>query len=192
MKTQDTINLENALFADTVEKRTFGVPEVTIGWYGKKRVDFMKTNTKAIIWCYEIKVTKSDFHSEHGHNFEGHYNYYVMTPDLYKEVKKEIPPHVGVLVGENLKPMKRARYCKLTKEKQFNMIMYLLRSMSREVKKTWNSKSVENQQKMRRTIEYYKRLSNSYKQDIITLNKELKDAKKEVINCQTRHSLKRL
>ena len=80
----------------TVEKRTFGCPEVTIGWYGKKRVDFMMTNTRGIVWCYEIKVSKSDFHSKHGYIFEGHYNYYVMTLELYEKVKDEIPDGVGV------------------------------------------------------------------------------------------------
>ena len=57
MKTPETIKLEKALMKSTELRRTFGVPEVTIGWYGKQRVDFMETNTRAIIRCYEIKVT---------------------------------------------------------------------------------------------------------------------------------------
>ena len=97
-KRAETLELENALMAKTIEFRTFGCPEVTIGWFGRKRVDFMQTNTRGLIWCYEIKVSVSDFHSKHGHNFMGHYNYYVMTPELYEEVKDEIPDGVGVLV----------------------------------------------------------------------------------------------
>ena len=45
--------------------------------------------------CFEIKVTKSDFHSKHGHNFVGNLNYYVMPYQLYKEVKDEIPEGIG-------------------------------------------------------------------------------------------------
>lgn len=53
------------------------------------------------IICFEIKVTKSDFHSQHGHNFVGNLNYYVMPLDLYKEVKDEIPEHIGVVTYNN-------------------------------------------------------------------------------------------
>ena len=65
IKTSETVKLENALMRMTQGKRSFGCPEVTIGWYGKKRVDFMETTTRGFIKCYEIKVTKSDFHSTH-------------------------------------------------------------------------------------------------------------------------------
>lgn len=56
----------------------------------------MKEEVCAII-CFEIKVTKSDFHSKHGHNFIGNLNYYVMPYTLYKEVENEIPENIGVI-----------------------------------------------------------------------------------------------
>ena len=49
MKTEETLRLEQALIKKTIEFRTFGCPEVTIGWYGKKRVDFMQTNTRGAV-----------------------------------------------------------------------------------------------------------------------------------------------
>ena len=157
-KRAETLELENALMAKTVEFRTFGCPEVTIGWYGRRRVDFMQTNTKGIIWCYEIKVSVSDFHSKHGHNFYGHYNYYVMTPELYEEVKDEIPDGVGVLVGKYLECKKKAKRHNLTAEQADMMRLYLIRSLSREVKKNWKAHDGETINEFERRIAYYKRL----------------------------------
>lgn len=69
------------------------------------RVDFMKfvpvNNSvsgieKGDVYCYEVKSSVEDFHSPNGHNFLGDYNYYVMPEEVFEQVKKEIPYHVGV------------------------------------------------------------------------------------------------
>ena len=177
MKTPETTKLEKALMKSTEIRRTFGVPEVTIGWYGKQRVDFMETNTRAIIRCYEIKVTKSDFHSNHGHNFVGNYNYYVMPKSLWEQVKDEVPAHVGVLVGEGLESVKKATKQNLKQADILKMVLYLCRSMSREVKKNFDSKSVNELAAIKRKCEYWKRTAKSYRQDIVELNKELRECK---------------
>ena len=52
----------------------------------------------AVIRCYELKISKEDFHSINGHNFIGNYNYYVVPPDLYPKIKDEIPDGIGCLV----------------------------------------------------------------------------------------------
>ena len=160
----------------TVEKRTFGCPEVTIGWYGKKRVDFMITNTRGIVWCYEIKVSKSDFHSKHGHNFEGHYNYYVMTLELYEEVKDEIPDGIGVLIGKNLECKKRAKRKRITDKRASELRMFLLRSMSREVKKSYSSFDLQELAKLKRRLDLWRRSSDSYRKELRSIRA---DAKKE-------------
>lgn len=63
------------------------------------RVDFMKfkpaNNTvsgieKGDFYCYEVKFSVEDFHSKNGHNFLGDYNYYVMTEEVYEQVKKRM------------------------------------------------------------------------------------------------------
>ena len=56
----------------------------------------VKEEVRAIV-CFEIKVSKQDFHSSHGHNFIGNLNYYVMPFELYKEIKNEIPNDIGVI-----------------------------------------------------------------------------------------------
>jgi hypothetical protein len=74
------------------------------------RVDFMRfvpvNNSvsgieKGDVYCYEVKSSVEDFHSKHGHNFLGDFNYYVMPQDVYEQVQKEIPYGVGVYVPES-------------------------------------------------------------------------------------------
>lgn len=57
---------------------------------------------KGDFYCYEVKSSVIDFHSKHGHNFIGDFNYYVMTSEVYEEVKSEIPYNVGVYISENV------------------------------------------------------------------------------------------
>ena len=91
MKTKKTLKLEKQIYNATKKMGVFGCFEVTIGFFGKERVDYMTYDTKGIFRCYEIKVSKSDFHSNAKLSFVGHYNYYVLTRKLYEEVKDEIP-----------------------------------------------------------------------------------------------------
>ena len=68
------------------------------------------------ITAMEIKVTKDDFHSKHGHNFVGNANYYVMPKELYNEVKSEIPEDIGVIIHEvtdKRNILRRVRECKV-------------------------------------------------------------------------------
>ena len=74
----------------------YGAFELT---FGRERVDFLTVNRKGIWRAYEVKVTKEDFHSKAAKTFVGHYNYFVMPEDLYEEVKKDIPKHIGVHNG---------------------------------------------------------------------------------------------
>ena len=71
----------------------------------------MTMDSKEIFRCFEIKISKSDFRSIHGHNFIGNFNYYVMPKELYVEVEKEIPKHIGGYTwnGRNLRLIKRPR-----------------------------------------------------------------------------------
>lgn len=99
MKTEQTLSLERAIRKAIRKMGVFGCFEVTIGFFGKERVDYMTYDTKGIFRCYEIKVSKADFHSDAKKSFVGHYNYYVLTKELYDSAKNEIPPGIGVYVG---------------------------------------------------------------------------------------------
>lgn len=62
-KSDSTLKLEKLLWNHTKKRGTFGCYEVTIGWYGKERVDYITYNTEGIWRCYEIKASTVDFNS---------------------------------------------------------------------------------------------------------------------------------
>lgn len=67
-----------------------------------------------LITCYEIKISKADFKSKHGHNFVGNANYYVMPKSLYEEVKDLIPEDIGVILyieGKTTHILRRKKEC---------------------------------------------------------------------------------
>lgn len=83
-----------------------------------------------LLTAYEIKVTKQDFHSNHGHNFCGHMNFYVMPLELYKEVKGEILAGIGVIAmlkNGSLRKVKDSAYRPLSQEDQKWMLLSLLK-----------------------------------------------------------------
>lgn len=98
-KTPETLQLEDEIYKATQNQGTFGCFEVTIGWFGSERVDYITYNTKGEFRCYEIKISVTDFHSKAAITFVGDFNYYVLTRDLYEKVKGEIPKGIGVYVG---------------------------------------------------------------------------------------------
>lgn len=99
MKTETTKRLEQLLANRFNKRNEFYVFECTIGWYGKEIVDCIMYNCNRETYCYEIKQSKPDFHSKNKLTFIGNKNYFVMPYKLYKEVKNEVPPEIGVLVA---------------------------------------------------------------------------------------------
>lgn len=100
MKTTLTQEIEKALYYYCLELGGIVVEEVTMP-DEQGIVDtlacFFKPN--ATEWrCYELKVTKADFYSKAKLSFIGHYNYFVLTEELYKKVQDDIPSEIGVLI----------------------------------------------------------------------------------------------
>lgn len=135
MKTEETKRLERAIWKATNKQGVFGCFEVTIGWFGKERVDYMTYDTKGVFRCYEIKVTKTDFHSRCHNSFVGDLNYYVLPADLYEEVKEEIPDFVGAYIERDgtVYSIRRAR--RRTVEDPDTLKNSMIRSLCREVTK---------------------------------------------------------
>jgi hypothetical protein len=131
-KTEATIQLERQIWKETHKQGVFGCFEVTIGWFGKERVDYMTYDCKGVWRCYEIKVSKSDFRSKAHNTFIGHFNYYVMPKELYEQVKNEIPVEIGAYCGGWC--AKRAKRLALAIDEQI-LKNSLIRSLSREVEK---------------------------------------------------------
>lgn len=154
-KTELTKQLEKAIIIET--SQWFGCLEVTIGWYGNQRVDFMTMDSKEIFRCFEIKVTKSDFHSKHGHNFVGNFNYYVMPQELYEEVKDEIEDYIGVYVGSKYKDKYTVSLVKRSKKQELKVEKNILqnsmiRSLYRDVCKYYNTCDIEYINKLKNKI----------------------------------------
>ena len=136
-KTELTKQLEIALWRTTRKQGTFGCHEVTIGFFGKERVDYMTYETNGTFRCFEIKVSASDFRSNNKNSFVGHLNYYVMPIELYEKVKSEIPAHVGVYAswgGNDLSCVKKPKRQELVFTPEV-MKDSMLRSLYREYEK---------------------------------------------------------
>lgn len=121
--------------------------EVTFdyGTLNQVRVDYVRfvplNNTisgieKGDFYCYEIKSSVEDFHSKHGHNFVGDFNYYVMPLGVYEKIKDEIPYRVGVYVpdangGTWLKSIKKSQRTD-RKRPALEMLLMMFRSANRD------------------------------------------------------------
>ena len=150
-----TEELSKNIYTTTSKAGVFGCFEVTIGFGGSERVDYMTYDTNGIIKCYEVKSSKEDFYSGAKWSFCGHYNYFVMTKELYDQVKHDIPPHVGVYAG-GVMSIKRA---KRMNEIDVELLKdSLIRSLSREFEKSYKSQQVE---VLQRLEEQNKRLLNA-------------------------------
>ena len=90
------------------DQRIYWAKEVTFDYASAHmvRVDYMRfaplNNSvsgieKGDFFCCEIKSSVEDFNSHNGHNMLGDFNYYVMTQDVFDQVKERIPAAVGVL-----------------------------------------------------------------------------------------------
>lgn len=67
-----------------------------LGYGNNERVDLLSYETSGVWRFYELKISKSDFHSRAKKTFLGHFNYYIMPIELYEAVKDEIPKEIGV------------------------------------------------------------------------------------------------
>lgn len=149
-KTELTKKLEDALWDTTTKMSVFGCFEVTIGFNTSKygRVDYMTMDTKDIFRFYEIKVSKSDFHSKAKHTFLGHFNYYVLSNELYQEIKNEIPKHIGAFVLEETEYGSEIMVCRKPPQKQELTInpgilkSSMVRSLFREYQRHKESKNI--------------------------------------------------
>ena len=105
-KRKETLELEEKLHKMVEKERIYGCEEVTIGFYnnghGNEVVDFCTMDSKGILRCYEIKVTLADLKSHAKKSWYGHYNYLVITTELFEKIKDDIlkylPPHVGLML----------------------------------------------------------------------------------------------
>ena len=97
-------------------------------------VDILELNSQKGWICYEIKISKSDFHSNAIKSFVGNYNYYLMPEDLYEQVENEIPKEIGVYTynGRILNLSKKARKQELIDGIDEQLSYGMIRALDRE------------------------------------------------------------
>lgn len=100
LKTLLTKEIEKALYYYCIELGGFVVEEVALpGELGIVDTLACFSRQGEREWrCYELKISKSDFYSAAKLSFVGHYNYFVLTAELYEKVKAAIPSEIGVLI----------------------------------------------------------------------------------------------
>lgn len=105
MKTPLTLDLEKTLYAYWEDQGAVAVEEVTMP-DDRGIVDTLVMQPGApLTWrCFELKVTKSDFHSSAKLSFIGDYNYFVLPLLLYQQVAGEIPAGIGVMTYQPFAP----------------------------------------------------------------------------------------
>lgn len=129
-------------------------------------VDILELNSQKGWVCYEIKISKSDFHSEAIKSFVGNYNYYLMPEELYNKVQYEIPKEIGVYTYKNkyLTLVKKSRKKKLIEGMDGQLNYGMIRALNREREK----------QRAKIKLTYYNNLQNYIYnlQDIIKSRKD--------------------
>lgn len=187
-KRKDTLELEKALERMAKEKRWYGCEEITIGFanngHGNEICDYMLMDSKGIIRCYELKVTKQDLKSHAKKSWYGNYNYLVVSDELRNNVKdwgEYIPEHVGLISGRyamrytsihqkepvevmELETIFKPKRQEISAEAQLMVTQSIVRSMMYKIIKYKNANSLE-------TVK-------GLQSDIRSLEKRLKDEEK--------------
>lgn len=150
-KTDLTKQAEKCLWYYTDKMGTFGCFEVTIGWFGNERVDYITYSTDNIIRCYEIKVTIADLKSKAKQTFIGDYNYLVVTNELWEKIKEDSELawkyyQQGILVFSKLShntgitSVKKAKKQRVSIGTRATVLESMVRSLNREVGKFYKDK----------------------------------------------------
>lgn len=175
-KRKETIEIENAMIKETRLKRQYGCEEITIGFvnqgFGNEIVDFMTMDSKGIIKCYELKVTLQDLKSSAKKSWYGHYNYLVVSIELYSSIfdwSQYIPDHVGIIVGSPgrnneryLESARKAKRCEISQEIEMMLKESMVRSMYWKIDKYKNANNLDKQKELMEKIRKAEKERDSY------------------------------
>lgn len=158
MKRSETLMLEGFLDKETIKNRLYGCAEITIGFYnggkGDEIVDYMTMSSKGILKCYELKVSLQDLKSSAKKSFYGHYNYLVVTKELYDKVTDwsiYLPNYVGIIIGykSGLNSVRKAKRQNISKETETMLKESMVRSLYWKMQKYKDARSIEEQKKLK-------------------------------------------
>ena len=170
-KTEQTYLLENALYERSAKNREYGCAEVTIGFkkdgHGDEIVDFMSMDFNDVVRCFEIKVSLADLKTDNKKSWYGDYNYLVISKELsYRSIDYDdfIPPYVGILVGNGLEVLRKAKQYKV---KDRDMLKTsLLRSVYWKMLQYKESSDLDKYKDLLSQLEQVQNDFASYKQEV--------------------------
>lgn len=118
----------------------------------------------------------------------GHYNYYVMSKELYEELKDEIPKHIGVYAN--------GYYCikrpKKQKLKTTNDILFksMIRSLYRDYEKGIENKDIDLINKVKNLESKFKNQNSKMKTELWESERELKYLYRQIRKCKSIEELR--
>ena len=138
-------------------------------------VDILELNSQKGWVCYEIKISKSDFHSKAIKSFVGDYNYYLMPDELYEQIKNEIPKEIGVYTynGKYLRIQKKAKRQKLIDGMDSQLYYGMVRSLSRERDKLVKNRINPISLQVNETYDKFKKIKEEKQHKLWKLKDEL-------------------
>lgn len=115
-------------------------------------------------------MSKSDFYSKAAKSFVGHYNYFVMTRELFEMVQDDVPKHIGVYIGNYC--IKKAKRQELQVDEQV-LKDSMIRSLSREFNKQYKSGIESEVNYLNRQLKRLDSERKRYKRDYDELSNKL-------------------
>lgn len=188
MKRKETLEIEEALMRESKYERKYGCEEITIGFqnngHGDEIVDFMTMDSKGILRCYEIKITLEDLKSKAKKSWYGHYNYLVVSSELYAQVEKWkefIPEYVGIIVaypysthdGRFLENKRKCKKLAVSPEIENMLKESIIRSMFYKYQKLKDATNTEHIKYLEKEIRKQKKEKEKYQDELYQIRKQI-------------------
>lgn len=138
----------------------------------------MTMDFKGIIKCYELKVTLQDLKSNAKKSWYGHYNYLVVSRELYDKVSdwdEYIPKHIGIIVGDCLESRRKAQRCEVSTETEIMLKESMIRSMFWKMQKYKDAQSIEKQKQLQSKIRSLEREKESIRERALKAERIIND-----------------
>lgn len=135
-------------------------------------------DSKGIIKCYELKVTLQDLKSDAKKSWYGHYNYLVVSRELYNKVSNWdecVSKHIGIIVGECLESRRKAQRCEVSVETEIMLKESMVRSMFWKMQKYKDAQSIEKQKQLQSKIRSLEREKESIRERVLKAERIISD-----------------
>lgn len=138
----------------------------------------MTMDSKGTIKCYELKVTLQDLKSDAKKSWYGHYNYLVVSRELYDRVSdwaEYIPRHIGIVVGDCLESRRKAQKCEVSTETEIILKESMIRSIYWKMLKYKDAQSIEKHKQLQSKIRSLEREKESIRERALKAERIIND-----------------